>query len=89
MRVDPGVPTKEATVVTTHVFSVPDISCENCKSAIEGVLRALPGVRVAAVDVEAATVSVDFEGITIAADELAAAIEQQGYQVEAVRNDAG
>ena len=41
--------------MTTHVFSVPDISCENCKSAIEGVLRALPGVRVATVDVETAT----------------------------------
>jgi copper chaperone len=89
MRLDPGVPTKEATVVTTHVFSVPDISCNMCKNAIERVLRALPGVRVATVDVETATVSVDFEGITIAADELAAAIEQQGYRVEAVRDDAG
>jgi copper chaperone len=89
MRVDPAVPTKEATVVTTHVFSVPDISCNMCKNAIEGVLRALPGVRVATVNVETAIVSVDFEGITIAADELAAAIEQQGYRVEAVRDDAG
>jgi copper chaperone len=89
MRVDPGLPTKEATVVTTHVFSVPDISCENCKSAIEGVLRALPGVRVATVDVETATARVDFEDITITSDELAAAIEQQGYRVDAVRDDGG
>jgi copper chaperone len=89
VRVDPGVSTKEETVVTTHVFSVPDISCNMCKNAIEGVLRALPGVRVATVDVETAAVSVDFEGITIAAGELAAAIEQQGYRVEAVRDDAG
>jgi copper chaperone CopZ len=42
-----------------------------CKNAIEGALRALRGVRVASVDVETGTVSVDFEGITIAADELA------------------
>jgi copper chaperone len=89
MRVDPGVPTKEATVVTTHVFSVPDISCENCKSAVEGSLRALPGVRVATVDVDAGTVSVDFEGITSSADDLAAVIERQGYRVEAVRDDTG
>ena len=75
--------------MTTHVFSVPDISCDMCKNAIEGVLRALPGVRVATVDVGTATVNVDFEGITIAADELAAAIERQGYRVEAVRDDAG
>ena len=75
--------------MTTHVFSVPDISCNMCKNAIVGVLRALPGVRGATVDVETATVSVDFEGIAIAADELAGAIEQQGYRVEAVRDDAG
>ena len=74
--------------MTTHVFSVRDISCDMCKNAIEGVLRALPGVRVATGDVETATVNVDFEGITIAADELAAAIERQGYRVEAVRDDA-
>ena len=89
MRIDPGVPTKEATVVTTHVFSVPDISCENCKSAVEGSLRALPGVRVATVDVDAGTVSVDFAGITTSADDLAAVIERQGYRVEAVRDDTG
>jgi copper chaperone CopZ len=49
----------------------------------------LPGVRVAAVDVGTATVRVDFEDITITSDELAAAIEQQGYRVEAVRDDGG
>jgi copper chaperone CopZ len=75
--------------VTTHVFSVPDISCDTCKKAIEGVLRALPGVRVATVDVGTATLNVEFDGITLAADELAAAIERRGYRVEAVRDDAG
>jgi copper chaperone CopZ len=89
MRVDPGLPAKEATVVTTHVFSVPDIACETCKNAVEGVLRALRGVRVAAVDVGTDTVSVEFEGITLAADELAAVSEQRGYRVEMVRDDAG
>jgi copper chaperone CopZ len=75
--------------VTTHVFSVPDISCDTCKKAIEGVLRALPGVRVATVDVGTAIIKVEFEDITLAADELAAAIERRGYRVEAVRDDAG
>ena len=75
--------------MTTHVFSVPDISCDTCKNAIEGVLRALPGVRGATVDVGTATINVEFEGITLAADELAAAIEPRGYRVEAVRDDAG
>jgi copper chaperone len=84
-----GIPTKEAIVVTTQVFSVPDISCDKCKNAIEGALRELPGVRVAAVDVGAARVSVSFENITITSDELASAIEQQGYRVEAVRDGDG
>ena len=75
--------------MTTHVFSVPDISCDTCKNAIEGVLRALPGVRGATVDVGTATINVEFEGITLAADEVAAAIERRGYRVEAVRDDAG
>jgi copper chaperone len=75
--------------VATHVFSAPEISCDMCKNAIEGVLRELPGVRVATVDVQTATVSVECADMTIASDELAAAIEQQGYRVEVVRDDAG
>jgi copper chaperone len=75
--------------VTTHVFSVPDISCDMCKNAVDGVLRALPGVRVATLDMGTATINVEFEGITLAADELTAAIERRGYRVEAVRDDAG
>ena len=75
--------------MTTHVFSVPDISCDTCKNAIEGVLRALLGVRVATVDLGTATINVEFEGVTLTADELAAAIERRGYRVEAVRDDAG
>jgi copper chaperone len=72
----------------TQVFSVPDISCDMCKNAIEGALRSLAGVRVAAVDVGAGTVSVDFED-TIASDALVAAIEQQGYRVAAAQDDGG
>jgi copper chaperone len=75
--------------VTTHVFSVPGIACDTCKNAIQAVLRALPGVRVATVDVGTATINVEFDGVTLAADELAAAIERRGYRVEAVRDDVG
>ena len=75
--------------MTTHVFSVPDIACDTCKNAIEGVLRTLPGVRVATLDIGTATIYVELEGMTLAADELAAAFERRGYRVEAVRDDAG
>jgi copper chaperone len=69
----------------TQVFSVPDISCDVCKNAIEGALRPLPGVRLAAVDVGAGTVRVDFED-TVAPNVLVAAIEQQGFRVAAVQD---
>jgi len=81
--------TREANVMTAQVFSVPEISCDACIGAIEGALRRLAGVHIVAVDVGLATVSVDFEDATITADELAAAIEQQGYRVDAVRYDGG
>jgi copper chaperone CopZ len=67
------------------VFSVPDISCDVCKNAIEGALRPLPGVRLAAVDVGAGTVRVDFED-TVASNVLVAAIDQQGFRVAAVQD---
>ena len=40
-------------------FKVPDVSCEHCKSAIEGALRPLAGVRSAQVDVDGKTTIVD------------------------------
>lgn len=75
--------------MTTHVFSVSDISCDKCRIAIEAALRPLPGVRVAVVDVGAGTVQVDFDETTIASDALVAGIELQGYRVDAVRDNGG
>ena len=42
-------------------FKVPDVSCEHCKSAIEGALRPLAGVRSAHVDVDGKTTIVDYD----------------------------
>jgi len=64
-------------------FKVPDVSCEHCKSAIEGALRPLGGVRSATVDVGGKTTTVDYDESVINRRAIAAVIEQEGYPVAA------
>jgi copper chaperone len=73
----------EVSVVSTAVVSVPDISCAACKTAIEGALGPLDGVRTVVVDVAGKRVSVEFDEALIGHDALVAAIENQGYAVAA------
>jgi copper chaperone len=73
----------EVLVVSTEVISVPEISCAACKTAIEGALGPLDGVRAVVVDIAAKRVSVDFDEALIGHDALVAAIESQGYAVAA------
>ncbi|TVR22571.1 MAG: copper chaperone [Nitriliruptor sp.] len=66
--------------MTTRTYSVPDISCGHCKSAIEEEVGALSDVASVLVNIEAKTVTVDGE----ASDEaIHAAIEEAGYEVAA------
>lgn len=62
-------------------FKVPDVSCEHCKSAIEGALRPLAGVRSAVVDVEGKTTMVDYDDTVIDRGAIASVIEEEGYPV--------
>ena len=62
-------------------FKVPDVSCEHCKSAIEGALRPLGGVRSATVGVDGKTATVDYDESVINRRAIAAVIEQEGYPV--------
>ncbi|MDT5044389.1 MAG: copper chaperone [Mycobacterium sp.] len=70
-------------MVSTEVISVPEISCAACKTAIEGALGPLDGVRTVVVDIAGKRVSVDFDDALIGHDALVAAIENQGYAVAA------
>jgi copper chaperone len=70
-------------IVSTAVVSVPEISCAACKTAIEGALGPLDGVRTVVVDVAGKRVSVDFDDALIGQIALVAAIENQGYAVAA------
>jgi copper chaperone CopZ len=64
-----------------RVYSVPGISCDHCKHAIEGEVAKVPGVDTVDVTVDAKTVRVVGD-----ADDAAvrAAIDEAGYEVAAV-----
>lgn len=66
--------------MATRTYSVPDISCGHCKSAIEGEVGALDDVATVLVDIETRTVTVDGEASDSA---IHAAIEEAGYEVAA------
>ncbi len=61
-------------------LSVPDISCDHCKSSIEGAVSALTGVARVEVSVPDKTVEVEFDE-SVDQDVIAATIEEQGYAV--------
>lgn len=63
-----------------RTYSVPGISCDHCKTAIEGEVRMVAGVESVSVDVAGKTVTVVGE----APDEaVRAAIDEAGYEVGA------
>jgi copper chaperone len=68
--------------MTSTTLSVPEIHCGHCKSAIEGAVGPLAGVRTVEVDVDARSVHVQHDdAVTVQA--LVDAIEDQGYEVPA------
>ncbi|MFZ4517839.1 MAG: heavy-metal-associated domain-containing protein [Microthrixaceae bacterium] len=64
--------------MATVTYSVPGISCDHCKAAIESEVSGVEGVQRVAVDVAAKTVTVDG---TARDDALRAAIDEAGYEV--------
>jgi copper chaperone CopZ len=72
----------------THTLLVPEISCATCKAAIEGALAPLAGVHEAVVDVATKRVSVEFDESDVGVDQLVAAIENQGFHVDAIETEA-
>jgi len=59
-------------------YSVPGISCDHCKHAIEGEVRTVAGVTSVEVDVASKTVIVDGAPDD---DAVRAAIDEAGYEV--------
>jgi copper chaperone len=62
-------------------LTVPEMSCEACRTTIEGALQGLPGVASVSVDLEHKLVRVDHDEARLPAARIADAIEEQGYEV--------
>ncbi len=67
--------------MSEHTYSVPAISCDHCKHAIEGAVSKVAGVASVTVDIAAKTVRVDG---TAHDDAVRAAIDEAGYDVAGV-----
>ena len=65
----------------TTTLQVPGIHCDHCKTAIEGAVGALDGVREAEVSVPERTVSVDYDEAVVDLGRIRDAIVDQGYDV--------
>jgi copper ion binding protein len=62
-------------------LTVPDISCDHCKTTIEGAISQLTGVDSVTVDVEGRTVALDFDEDDVTLPEIVAALDDVGYEV--------
>lgn len=66
--------------MTNVKLEVPDISCDHCKTSIEGALRDVPGVSAVDVSVADRTVDVTFDE-SLSSSAIVGIIEEQGYVV--------
>jgi copper chaperone len=64
-------------------LDVEGMSCAHCKAAVEGELRALPGIEKADADVARGTVEVRYDASKVGTGDLKRAIEEAGYTVAA------
>ena len=67
--------------MSTATYSVPDISCGHCRTAITSEVSTVAGVETGDVDLDAKTVTVTGEALDETA--IVAAIDQAGYEVAA------
>jgi copper chaperone len=69
--------------MSTTTLHVPGIHCGHCKSAIEGALSGLAGVRSAEVSVDERMVTVDYDEAAVDLAAIQEAIVEQGYDLPA------
>ena len=65
--------------MSTVTYSVPDVSCDHCRHAIESEVSTVAGVGKVEVDLDAKTVTV--EGDAFDETAVVAAIDEAGYEV--------
>ena len=69
--------------MTEAKYTVPDMSCAHCKSAIEDSLNGLSGVERAMADPDSKIVEVAYSEDRVGEEEIKGAIEDAGYTVAA------
>lgn len=71
--------------MTQVTLSVPDISCNHCKSSIEGAVAPMEGVTAAEVTIDDRTVEVTYDDQVVDLETIITAIDDQGYEVAGTR----
>jgi copper chaperone len=69
--------------MTKTVLNVEGMSCEHCVNAVTKAVGALPGIAGVAVDLDAGTVTVEYEPATVSMDKIRYEIVEQGFEVVA------
>lgn len=62
-------------------LEAPDISCDHCIGSIEKAVTKLPGVRFLSGDPQKKAVNIDYDPDQASVEEIAAAMEEEGYPV--------
>jgi len=60
-------------------LSIEGMSCEHCVNAIEGALRARPGVASAVVNLPERTAQVEYDERAVSPEDLAETVRGEGY----------
>ncbi len=63
------------------VLNVEGMSCSHCENAVKKAVSALDGVKTVDVDLEAKTVTVEFDPSKVTIDKIKVEITDQGYDV--------
>jgi copper chaperone len=69
------------------MLAVPEMNCDACRTAIEGALEGMPGVGSVSVDLERKLVAIEHDELRAPVARVAAAIEEQGYEVAGSQED--
>lgn len=66
--------------MATRIYSVPDVNCQHCVSAISGELTQIDGVQDVQVDLQAKTVTVTASD-SVAEEQIRAGIDEAGFDI--------
>ncbi len=68
--------------MSTTVLHVEGMTCGHCKASVEKALKTLDGVQNASVNLDAKTVSIDYDPAVVDEGILKKAISDAGYEVK-------